>query len=88
MQDWGQWLQGGLNTAIDGYIQVETAKANASAPEQIPPANPQPATPTAAVTGAAMQNGMLEIGGVKLDKRILLGTAGVLGLVGLIKLVK
>jgi hypothetical protein len=82
---WTQFLQDGLDTALDGVVAVKTAEANA--PEQIPPTNPNPTTPSKAVEATLRQNNIV-LGGVSVNKTVLGVVGGIVGLLLVIKAVK
>ena len=70
VQNWSNFLQGGISTALDGYIQIETAKAGTPA-EQIPPVTTEAETSQVAVEAALSQNN-LQIAGIELNSGALM----------------
>jgi hypothetical protein len=83
IMDWNKFLQNGLSTAMDGYIQVETAKAT----EQVKPIVALPQDPKIAVDAVLKQNNV-SFAGVQVNKNILGATAAVIGVILLIKVIK
>lgn len=84
--NWNDLLKGGLTSAIDGHFQKEAAKHQKPI-EQIKPAVPSPTTTGAAVTGALKQNNIV-VGGVTVNKTLLVGSTLLLGVALAVKMFK
>jgi len=82
--DWTTFLQNGLNTSLDGYIQKEITKNTPT--EQIPPSAPQPVEAVQTVAGALTQNN-ISLGGVSINKNVILTTGAIIGAILLVKAV-
>lgn len=84
MDSWNDIFKDGFSSLLDGAIEKELIKEKN---EQIPPApTQQPITPPAAVKGVFEQN--MVVGGVKVNKGLLVSSALILTGIAVYKLVK